>query len=366
VEEEIAQVPAHAEARPEGLKWWFQHAMDRASQRFTMQARLITVALSLLFVFAAHLDAIHLFQTLSSDAQLRAQLVFTTDAMTKQAEQILQREGAGAHVRREGGRTVVPDVYRKAMAAILQPPLAAAEPPKPKPYRPPRVVAPPSASNSPGGGLAMPNDMQGSPIYLQVAQVVGQSVFPGAEPPEKKEKTKVAAPPKPKTPLKEKEKEKDTEREKEKPAAAPAARQARTNIEAKARAAKALEDRSGFASREDAVSWLRATLDGDPAVETLVSAYDQGVNAELTTDIDKLIDHSASLKSELARSQFQLIPERWTGWQPAKHELPGLLVAVAFLSLGAPFWYNILKSLASLYPRLAMKQEQEHKPDKLA
>jgi hypothetical protein len=208
--------------------------------------------------------------------------------------------------------------------------------------------------------------MQGSPIYLQVAQVVGQSVFPGAEPPEKKEKTKVAAPPKPKTPLKEKEKEKDTEREKEKPAAAPAARQARTNIEAKARAAKALEDRSGFASREDAVSWLRATLDGDPAVETLVSAYDQGVNAELTTDIDKLIDHSASLKSELARSQFQLIPERWTGWQPAKHELPGLLVAVAFLSLGAPFWYNILKSLASLYPRLAMKQEQEHKPDKLA
>lgn len=373
VEDEITHVPAHAETRPEGLKWWFQHAMDRASQRFTLQARMITVALSLLFVFAAHLDAIHLFQTLSSDAQLRAQLVFSAGTMTKQAEQILQKEGAGVHARREGGRTVVPDVYRKAMAAVLQPPLVVTEPPKAKPHRPPRGVASPSASNAeptPSGGLAMPDDMQDSPRYLQVAQVVGQSVFPGAEPPAKKEKTKAATPPKPKTLAKEREKdkdkEKDKEKEKEKPTAAPAARQDKATIEAKVRAAKALEDRSGFASREDAVSWLRATLDGDPAVETLVSAYDQGVNAELSTDIDKLIDHSASLKSELARSQFQLLPERWTGWQPAKHELPGLLVAVAFLSLGAPFWYNILKSLASLYPRLAMKQEQEHKRDKLA
>ena len=358
VEEPITQIPAHAEPRLEGLKWWFDHAMDRASQRFTLQARLITVVLSLVFVFAAHLDAIRLFQTLSSDAQLRAQLAFSADAMTKQAEQILRaREGAG-------GRTVVPDVYHKAMAVVLRPTPAVTEQPKPRPRPAPRRIAPPFASNSqpPAGvGPAMPNDMQDWPSDLQPGQGGGQAVFPAAqatpEAPGKKEKIKAARPPKPKTPAKEKEKP---------AAAAPAPREDKATIEPKARAAKALEDRSGFASREDAVSWLRATLEGDPALESLVAAYDQEVNAELATDVDKLIDHSASLKRQLARSQFQLFPEEWRGWKPSKHELPGLLIAAAFLSLGAPFWYNTLKSLASLRPRLAMKQEQEHKQDKPA
>ena len=109
----------------------------------------------------------------------------------------------------------------------------------------------------------------------------------------------------------------------------------------------------GFASREDAVSWLQATVDEDPALENLVTAYEQEVNGDLVSDADKLIDHSASLKRELARSESQLLPEKWQGWKPVKHELPGLLVAMAVLSLGAPFWYNRLKSLASLRPMRA-------------
>jgi hypothetical protein len=46
---------------------------------------------------------------------------------------------------------------------------------------------------------------------------------------------------------------------------------------------------------------------------------------------------------------------------PTTRELPGLLIAMAFLSLGEPFWYNTLKKLASLRPLLAMKHEHQHK-----
>jgi hypothetical protein len=82
----------------------------------------------------------------------------------------------------------------------------------------------------------------------------------------------------------------------------------------------------------------------------LAAAYEQEVNSELPGDADKLIDHSASIKRGLARSEFRLIPESWPGWHYTDHELPGLLIAVVFLSMCAPLSYNFLKSIASLRP----------------
>src|SRR6266566_7237782 len=143
--------------------------MARASQRFTLQARVVTVLLSLVFVFGAHLDAIRLFQTLSSDAQLRAELAGSAEAMIKQAEQIPRT--------REGARSVVPDVYRKSMIVILQPVQAGTEQPKPKPRLAPRRGTSQSPSNAqaqPGsGGPATPNDVQDSPSDPQQARGIG-------------------------------------------------------------------------------------------------------------------------------------------------------------------------------------------------
>ena len=125
--------------------------------------------------------------------------------------------------------------------------------------------------------------------------------------------------------------------------------------EAKSKAMHALETSPGFASREEAESWLRTTLGGNPARETLVAAYQQEVNAELVSVSDKLIDQTASLKSELARTESKLFQdERLAPLSTA--EVPGFLLTVAFLSLGAAFWYNILKNLASLRPQMAARQ----------
>ena len=67
----------------------FNAAMDRASQRFALWSRVITVLLSVAFAFVAHLDAIKLFKRLSSDAELRAKLVASSDAMMNQADKII-------------------------------------------------------------------------------------------------------------------------------------------------------------------------------------------------------------------------------------------------------------------------------------
>jgi hypothetical protein len=350
VEKAVSQASGYAaDARLEGLALWFGRAMERASQRFTVQARLITVVLSFVLVFAAHLDAIRLFQMLSSNAQQRAQLTASADAMIKQAEQLPRgREGAGSQAAREVARTAVPDVYRNAMVAVLEVTPAPAELPKSKPRRSSRGVATrsggsPSLSN---GGPDTPNDIQ---ISTGVSQAGGEGsqAVPAVsqsltETPQRERENKGAS-----------AKAKSATKEREKSVVMP--KEDAETMEAKVRASKALEARPGFASREDAVLWLRSTLDGDPALENLAASYEQEVNSDLSGDADKLIDHSVSIKRELARTQFQLLPEKSQDWPPNEHELPGLLISVVFLCLGAPFCYNLLKAIASLRPLPTVK-----------
>src|SRR5580704_7229438 len=348
VEKAVAQVSGQTEPPLDGLNLWFDHAMHRASQRFTLQARLITVVLSLVLVFAAHLDAIRLFQMLSSDAQQRAQLAGSADALVKQAEQLSR----GAT--REASRSAVPDVYRSAMLSILEftPPAAEQAKAKPRHSTHGSSASPAGASSSTSSAdSAVNGDPQASTNVAQAAGETGQTMISPAqalpEAPKKERKNKAAAP------VDSKASEKGREK------SGPAPGENKAIIEAKAKAFKALESTPGFASREDAVLWLRATLDGDPAAENLAASYEQEVNAQLPGDADKLIDHSASIKRDLARTEFRVIPEKSQGWTPTENELPGLLIAIAFLCVGAPLCYNMLKNVASLRPFSLIKQSKQ-------
>ena len=288
--------------RLEGLRAWFDHVMDRASQRFTFEARLVTVVVSCIFVLAAHFDAVRLFRSMSEAAQLRAQLAAAAEALNRQAEQSSRS--------RDGARSVVPEVYRAAMVSILH-----------------------TASTS---GQAIPE----SSVKREVSD---------ARPPVRR---------------KGRARERERVVERVVPIAAAPAEDSVT-VEAKSKAMHALETAPGFVSREEAESWLRMTLDKDPMRESLAAAYERELNAALVSDSDKLLDQSASLRSELARSEFKLFQDR--GRLPlSSTEVPGLLVTVAFLCLGAAFCYNTLKNLASLRPQLAMRQDRERKPQKPA
>jgi hypothetical protein len=352
VEKAVTQISGQMEPQVEGLNLWFERAMDRASQRFTMQARIITVVLSLALVLGTHLDALRLFRSLSFDAQQRVQLAGSADALVKQAEQLQRgREGAGAA--RETSRSAVPDVYRNAMVAVLESSPAVGEQPKPKSRHSSRSAAAPSLVGSQPVSsveVAAPSEIQASTSAGQIPEDAGQTTPPAAQAapsaPKKERKNKVAAPAESKASAKERDKSGATTGED------------KATVEAKARAAKALEARPGFASREDAVIWLRATLEGDPAQENLAAEYEREVNGELVGDAEKLVDHSVSIQRELARTEFQLVPEGSRGWIPTEREVPGLLVALVFLCLGAPFCYNMLKAIASLRPAPVMKGDK--------
>lgn len=265
----------------EGLRAWFDPLMERASQRFAVQARIVTVVLACIFVFGAHFDALRLLQSMSQGAELRAQLAATAAGIDKQAEQ-LPHSKQGAH-------TVVPEAYRQAMVSVLR--SASAE----------------SSENN-----------QGS-----------------AGRPSSKRRSRA--------------------KEREKAAATTAPAEDSVTAGAKSKAMHELETVAGFASREEAATWLRTTLDGNPARESLAAAYQQEVNAELVSDSDRLIDQSASLKSELVRSQFKLFQDEGDSAHSSSG-MASLLITIALLSLGAAFWYNTLKNLASLRPRVAIKQ----------
>lgn len=275
----LTSIPAPSRPRLEDLRAWFDYVMDRASQRFAFEARLVTIVLACIFVFAARFDAVRLLQSLSQSAELRARLAATAESLDKHADQ-LSRPKESAH-------TVVPNVYREAMISILRP-----------------VPA-----------------------------------IPEAPPAKRKARSK----------------------EREKVEATATLADDPVTSEAKSKAMRALETSPGFASRAEAESWLRTTVDGSPARETLVVAYQQEVNTALVSDSDKLIDQSASLKSELARSEFKLFRDERPS-PLSTTEVPGLLITIAFLSLGAAFWYNTLKNLVSLRPQWAARQARERKP----
>lgn len=278
----VKVVSTAAEPREEGLQAWFDRVMDRASQRFSMQARLVTVVLSCIFVFGWHFDGVRLMQSMFQGAELRAKLAATAAGIDRQAEQL-------AHSK-EGAHSVVPEVYRQAMVSVLR----------------------------------------GVPVEFSQNNEEGEGRHSGRRKGRAKERERVAA------------------------TAAPS--EDIVTAGAKSKAMHELETVAGFVSREEAEDWLRRTLDGNPARESLAATYQRELNAELVSDSDKLSDQSASLKSELARSQFRLFQD-----ERGSREIPGLLITIALLSLGAAFWYNKLRNLASLRPRLATGEERERR-----
>jgi hypothetical protein len=88
---------------------WFDSAMDRAAQRFTVYIRVWTVLFAIAFAFIAHLDAFRLFSQLSTDAELRAKIAASADALTNKAGEIISTEGKD-----------VPGLYSEAMKDLQE------------------------------------------------------------------------------------------------------------------------------------------------------------------------------------------------------------------------------------------------------
>jgi hypothetical protein len=107
-----------------------------------------------------------------------------------------------------------------------------------------------------------------------------------------------------------------------------------------------------FASLDSAVKWIEPKLIADEnAKKTLITEYTKLVSAEL-------MDRAKKIRGLLESSGFQLIPSPYPGLFSfgGKRDVLGVLFTWVLLSLGAPFWFNALKTLSSLRPILAPAQ----------
>ncbi|HEV2839997.1 MAG TPA: hypothetical protein VGW39_01615 [Chthoniobacterales bacterium] len=137
---------------------------------------------------------------------------------------------------------------------------------------------------------------------------------------------------------------------------------------------KGLGDHGNFASLNEAKTWLAQQLGSDPKGAAIVDSYEG-----LVTNA-KLDAYLATIQKLVSTSGLDLLPEPyplqlspgWTKgrrlphlfitngeWSWPKRRLLGILVSAALLSLGAPFWFNTLKSLTNLRPTLANAIEKK-------
>lgn len=78
------------------IEQWFDTTMDRVSQRFAMHSRVFTVVLAGGVAFALHLDAFDLLHRLSTDGELRRNLLEQAGAISTIATNLSARAGTNS------------------------------------------------------------------------------------------------------------------------------------------------------------------------------------------------------------------------------------------------------------------------------
>lgn len=87
--EAVARAVDDADALAARIDDWFDSAMSRAADRFTLMARYWTVAISGVLVLLMNVDALELYRTLNKDAALRAKWVAQVEPLVANAEKML-------------------------------------------------------------------------------------------------------------------------------------------------------------------------------------------------------------------------------------------------------------------------------------
>jgi hypothetical protein len=102
-------------------------------------------------------------------------------------------------------------------------------------------------------------------------------------------------------------------------------------------------------------------------VEALVKAapgtLEQGAAVQGQLDADAREKAFADLKEKIDSTGFELLPHGWFARWPTEklwwfNHLFGLALSAGLLTLGAPFWFNLLKNLMNLRPAVATLVEK--------
>lgn len=109
---------------------------------------------------------------------------------------------------------------------------------------------------------------------------------------------------------------------------------------------------------------------GIPGTDDLLSALDSTIDKTVQESLKNFGQQFGDVKLDLDKTGFALFPAdgkgRWgNSWgDHLGGHIWGMIFSAALLSLGAPFWFNALKGLASLRSKVAENISTEQKGDK--
>ena len=114
-------------------------------------------------------------------------------------------------------------------------------------------------------------------------------------------------------------------------------------------------------TRAEGEAWIRAHVRAAPLADTVLRHYGAQFDSLTRRWLGELRTSNVAIDSQLNAMTLQLIPEPFPSAGTYLHfkHLIGILMTVGFLSLGAPFWFNVLNALANLRPVIARKVERE-------
>ena len=109
---------------------------------------------------------------------------------------------------------------------------------------------------------------------------------------------------------------------------------------------------------------------GIPGTDELLSTLDKTIDTTVQTSLNDSSQQFGEVKRDLDKTGFSIFPPQGQGrWGKSWStdvcaHIWGMIFSAALLSLGAPFWYNALKSLASLRSKVAENISTEQQGDK--
>jgi len=309
----LPQLVSRAQKAMNDIELQFDSIMDRISQRFTVHMRIWTVIFSVIMAFAFHLDAFSLITKLSSDSELRASLITNAEAITQQANKMI-------------GTTHSPigSAYVEAMKQLKeQDPLAKqalGEPPAFQSFNDGETWLRMQLKDSDQTDALIKKykNLVQSALKTEIEKLKDQAIMIKNE----LSKTKFQLVPD--------------------PYHYPWWDFWTGSFKINSQSLKGLEDKVP-----------------DDVLKKLESLKCHEIRGK-----DKFLDIiQNAIGVEPTDKYFSLImkyADVSLYWTPNLH-FWGILSAAALLSVGAPFWFNILKTLANLRPILANKQEKEQK-----
>ena len=135
----------------------------------------------------------------------------------------------------------------------------------------------------------------------------------------------------------------------------PIASSALKSIEAKYPQELPADIPSDLISVADGEDWIKKNVKAEDQKKVLES-YHEACDVLAGQRLSTVMKQAKELKIDLEKARLTIMPANWlwNDWRGWRH-LIGLLMTIAFLSLGAPFWFNTLQGLSALRPVIAGK-----------